>query len=198
MSGSLDHIAVLGAFRSGSSALAGVLHYLGVDMGAPFYMDYYEPEDLSEKLRIWWNQPWLNEVAPKEERVNELTNWIKNRRENYSGPIGAKHPLLSLCGRDLLDAWGNSTKFLWSYRPVGDSIYSLQKLGWWRGSEKYIQTQLFFGCEKFFGCQPCLRVTYSEMVDDPAMVIQGIIDYLELTPTKGQIQFAVQSVRRKV
>jgi hypothetical protein len=193
-----DYIAVLGTFRSGSSALAGVLHYLGVDMGYPFYLDFYEPEDLSEKLRRWWSQPWLNEATLKEERIDGLTNWVQNRRENYSGPIGAKHPLLSLCGHDLLEAWGESTKFLWSYRPVGDSICSLQKVGWWRGSEKHIQTQLFFACEKFFTRQPCLRVTYSEMVDDPAVVIQSIIDYLELTPTKGQIQFAVQSIRRKV
>jgi hypothetical protein len=35
-------VAILGCYRSGSSLLAGVLHRLGVDMGSPFWGDYYE------------------------------------------------------------------------------------------------------------------------------------------------------------
>jgi hypothetical protein len=65
-------IAVLGLYRSGSSAAAGVLHHLGVEMGAPYWMDNYESARLARRLRRWWHEPDLHEHFPPAERVREI------------------------------------------------------------------------------------------------------------------------------
>ena len=54
-------IAVLGVYRSGSTAVAGALHHLGVDMGPPFFEGFYESAGLSKQLRRWWDEPRLVE-----------------------------------------------------------------------------------------------------------------------------------------
>jgi len=52
-------VAVLGLYRSGSSAAAGVLHHLGVEMGAPYFEDHFESAQLAKRLRRWWHEPDL-------------------------------------------------------------------------------------------------------------------------------------------
>lgn len=101
--GAATMIAVLGLYNSGSTALAGALHRLGVDMGAPFWRDsddrsprnYYEPWDLSCRLRSWWDEPEAREAVNQATRVAYLRDW-RRRAGRCPGPAGAKHPLLSL------------------------------------------------------------------------------------------------------
>ena len=57
-------VAVVGTYRSGSSMIAAMLHELGVDMGAPFWGNYYEPQDLAQSLRRWWTEPQLIAAEP--------------------------------------------------------------------------------------------------------------------------------------
>lgn len=118
-------MAVIGLYRSGSTVAAGMLHHLGVDMGAPFWGDYYEPHSLSEQLRAWWNEPLLEPQVDCSRRVSGLRAWIESREVSDSRCIGCKHPLLSLCGDDLLEAWGAETRFIWTYRPLEESIESI-------------------------------------------------------------------------
>jgi hypothetical protein len=98
-------VAVLGLYRSGSSAAAGVLHHLGVEMGAPYWMDNYESARLARRLRRWWHEPELQERFPAPERVRKLRDWISFLEGGGAAHVGAKHPLLSLCGDDLVQAW---------------------------------------------------------------------------------------------
>src|SRR5579859_5648840 len=102
---STGRIAVLGLYNSGSTVLAGVLHRMGVDMGGPFWatseeghpQNFYEPTDLSDRLRMWWAEPFAVELANPSERVEALRSWIQQREAARAGWVGAKHPLLSLC-----------------------------------------------------------------------------------------------------
>ena len=158
-------IAVLGTYRSGSSAVAGILHHLGVHMGEPFWEPlvpdkglYYESASLADLLRIWWDEPSLEEKTPKAERVPLLSKWIEDQEWAGVKQVGAKHPLLSLCGEDLLEAWGDATHFLWSRRPVEESIRSLTALGWWPGSEERVQRRLWEAASRFFERRPHLPV----------------------------------------
>jgi len=97
-------IAVLGLYRSGSTVLAGVLHHLGVDMGAPFYGGYFESDWLSKQLRLWWDEPRLREKVPQDKRVRILSQWMRDREEAGARWVGTKHPLLCLSAEDLVQA----------------------------------------------------------------------------------------------
>ena len=122
-------IAVLGVYRSGSTAVAGALHHLGVDMGPPYFEGFYESAGLSKQLRRWWDEPRLVEKVGRAKRVRVLEQWIKEREAGGVRWVGMKHPLLSLCGDDLVQAWGEDTRFIRCCRPLEDSIDSLKRLG---------------------------------------------------------------------
>jgi hypothetical protein len=185
-------IAVLGLFRSGSTAVAGVLHHLGVDMGKPFFESFFESDWLAHQLRIWWNEPYLLEQTPKAERIHILREWVRERESNGSSHVGMKHPLLSLSANDLLEAWGDKTRFIWTYRPIEDSIASLNRLCW--ENTEYVQRTLWDKLTKFFANQEHLRLEFSQMMRQPAIEIERIATYLGLLPTREQFQSAVRFI----
>ncbi|MCA9164635.1 MAG: tetratricopeptide repeat protein [Planctomycetales bacterium] len=176
-----------------------MLWRLGLDMGAPFWGEFHEPEDLAARLREWWKEPYLTEQVDRNKRVRELRQWLTGREAanelngGTSSGVGAKHPLLSLCGQDLLAAWGPQTKFIWSWRPLEKSSASLERLGWWPDAVE-IQQRLWDACQQFFAKQPYLRVDYDALLLNPRETIIQLSDYLELTPTADQLDAAVTFV----
>ncbi len=151
-------IAVLGLYNSGSTALAA-LHRLGVHMGPPFWFNsddaskgnFYEPWDLACQLRYWWNEPDIRENTDRATRIACLANWLRMRQCLHKGVVGAKHPLLCLCGDDLLTAWGADTIFLRSWRPLNESIERLRARNWFSHREDQLQRRLWNALEGF--CQ---------------------------------------------
>jgi hypothetical protein len=195
-------VAVLGTYRSGSSGVAGVLHHLGVDMGEPFWQPltpdatlYYESASLADQLRIWWDEPSLEEKTPKAERVHFLAQWVESLEWAGARQVGAKHPLLSLCGDDLLEAWGGATHFIWSYRPLEESIHSLIALGWWPGREEFVQRRLWDAASRFFERHPHLRVELADLTSQPSREVERIIKYLGITPNNEQIRNAINCIQ---
>jgi hypothetical protein len=192
-------IAVLGLYRSGSSAVAGILHHLGVNMGPPFFgeshqnsiHDFYESAWLSQRLRIWWNEPDIIEKVSQRKRVKVLRRWIQDQERSGSKWIGMKHPLLSLCGPDLVEAWGSSVRYIWTCRPLENSIKSLRKLKWW-SDERSDRTQqlLWAAVTEFFAKQEHLRIDFADLMANPEQQIDRLIDYLGLAPTDQQIAAA--------
>lgn len=190
-------VAVLGLYSSGSTATAGVLHYLGVRLGKAFWSDYFEPRWLSQQLRRWWNEPELREAVAKEERVRLLGKWARDMETGGGHAIGAKHPLLTLCGDDLREAWGAETKFIWTWRPLEESIASIQRRQWWPGMEKEIQTRLWSQANEFFTTQTHLKVEFADMLQSPEREIDRIIEFLGLRPTKEQKRNATMFIERR-
>jgi len=190
---SAKRIAVLGLFRSGSTAVAGVLHHLGVDMGAPFFGGYYESEWLSKQLRRWWDEPRLQEKVAQTERVRVLAKWVRDREKAGARWVGMKHPLLSLCGEDLLEAWGKETAFIRCCRPRRESIESLGQMGGDCDSE-FVQTTLMNALDRFFGDQEHFQISFADMMQSPGAKIQQMIDYLEIKPEPEKIASAIQFV----
>lgn len=188
------HIAVLGLYRSGSTAVAGVLHHLGVDMGHPFFGGYYESAWLSEQLRRWWDEPRLVERTPQAERVRVLARWIAQREQAGAVWVGMKHPLLSHCGEDLLQAWGEDTRFIRCCRPLEDSIQSLKDLGGNCDSE-FLQTALHTALDHFLANRPHLQVHFADMMKNPGGQIQRLIEYLGITPEPERLASAIQFVQ---
>lgn len=89
-------VIVLGCYRSGTSAVAGVLHYLGVPMGK----DFDEPSPNNPKG--YWEDKLFKEYHTQfdlgnEDRAPQLNYWykelIRSREDEY--PLwGLKDPLL--------------------------------------------------------------------------------------------------------
>ncbi len=188
----MNKVAVLGTFRSGSSMVAAMLDRLGVDMGAPYHGDYYEPADLAVSLRRWWNEPELTAQETTSNRVFLLREWLESRGNRPL--VGAKHPLLSLSARDLVRAWGSDTKFVWCNRRLEDSIASLEKLKWWPNSNE-IQHKLFAAVESFFPRKNGLIINYEQTLARPELTVERLIDFLQITPSAEQIENARCLVR---
>lgn len=188
-------IAVIGTFRSGSSIVAAMLDRLGVDMGAPFFRDFFEPADLAVSLRRWWQEPKLVPSESASNRAYLLRQWLESRGDGLW--IGAKHPLLTLSVKDLQRAWGSNTKFIWCRRPLADAVASLEKLNWWPNSTE-VQQRLLEVAESHFPVDNGLVVDFQDAVDKPDSVVERIIEFLQLDPTTKQINNARQVVRKRV
>jgi hypothetical protein len=194
----------MGLYNSGSTAIAGVLHRLGVSMGPPFWRssddddpnNYYEPVDLSWHLRRWWNEPEIIEKTAAADRVRFLKHWIELQECAHPGPSGAKHPLLSLCGDDLITAWGPETRFIWSWRPLEQSIAGLQRRGWFPGSEESLQQRLWAALNDFESRhRDIVRLDWAQVQSDPVKATRQLAALAGLECSDDQLRTAAGFIR---
>jgi hypothetical protein len=186
-------IAVLGVYRSGSTAVAGALHHLGVDMGPPFFEGFYESAGLSKQLRKWWDEPRLVEKVGQAKRVRVLEQWIKEREAGGARWVGMKHPLLSLCGDDLVQAWGPETRFIRCCRPLEDSIDSLKRLG--RSVDgAFLQGTLMEALGRFFVRREHLAIEFADLMSNPRREVERLMAYLEVTADAEKIEAAIRFI----
>jgi len=188
-------IAVLGLYRSGSTVVAGVLQRLGVDMGAPFYGEYYESDWLSKQLRFWWDEPRLREKVAQPKRIRILSEWIQRREQTGAKWVGMKHPLLSLCGEDLVKAWGEETKFIRCCRPLNESVESMKRGMGYRGDAQLVQSTLLEALDRFFASRRHLEISFADMMNNPGREIHRAIEFLQITPGNDDIASALQFVQ---
>ncbi|HTW36935.1 MAG TPA: hypothetical protein VMD49_00020 [Steroidobacteraceae bacterium] len=188
---------MLGLYDSGSSALAGMLDRLGVNMAPPFWGEFYEPYELSWHLRKWWDEPRLKECAPPEHRVRFLRRWIELHECSGSAGVGAKHPLLSLCGKDLVAAWGKDARFVWSYRPLEESIRGLKRRSWMPGHEERVQRRLWEALHELERSNvPMLKLDWGQVKADPAFGVRELARVAEIDPTAAQLSSVANIIRR--
>ena len=191
-------IAVLGLFNSGSTALAGALHHLGVHMGGPpFFQDKYEPADVSIQLRKWWNEPQLVESVNANDRVRWLADWIRQKEDAGFTDIGIKHPLLCLSAPDVEQAWGNDVRYIWSKRSLEESIARLKRRNWYANATEMQQT-LWTALESFTADHEHLAITYSDLAANSRDTIERLVQALSLSVSADQIDRAAATVRRPV
>lgn len=189
-------IAVIGIYNSGSSVIAGTLHHLGVNMGAPYHGRFYESLEIKQKLCEWWDEPRLQKFTPKKLRVAYLREWIKRQEAAGNTKVGVKHPLLCLSAGDLEAAWGKHVKYIWAHRSLPDSIRGLEKRRWFSHPEP-LQKFLWHSAMEFFAEHEHLQVNFEEMVAVPKVNIARIIDYLELKPDQAQLEAARRGIRTR-
>lgn len=195
--------AILGLYNSGSSALAGMLHRLGANLGPPFWGDrpghqstVYEADDLARQLRDWWAEPQLVERADRAERTAWLGSWIRRQEGLSPAPAGAKHPLLALCGREVLAAWGEDTRIIWASRPLAESVAGLTRRGWFPGREAAMQQQLWDAIESLRrGGVAMTAMEWGHTQRDPVTAAARLAGILGLEPDASQLAAAVRFVR---
>ncbi len=195
--------AILGLYNSGSSALAGMAHRLGANLGPPFWRDrpgrestVYEADDLAAALRRWWDEPELIERTTADQRVGWLRAWIEHQESASSAPAGVKHPLLALSANDIVAAWGADTRFIWARRPLAESVAGLTRRAWFPGREPVMQARLWYAMDAFAGSGAAVTaLDWDETRRDPAAAALRLSALLDLNPDGEQLAAAAGFVR---
>lgn len=201
---STPRVAVIGLYNSGSSAVAGMLHRLGVSMGPPFWNNsreldsdnHYESHDLAWHLRQWWDEPKLVESVPQVRRRAYLRKWIELQETLAEGPVGAKHPLLAMCLEDLDSAWGDALHIVRIWRPLPDSISGLVRRGWFPGFEQNLQHGIHSRMEIQLAksTAPLLTLEWNELCGEPVVHAERLCGFLGIDRNQEQIEFAAKIV----
>ncbi len=193
-------IAVVGLYNSGTSCVAGILHRLGVDMGAPFWENeannYYEPYDLGCVLRTSWREPHGVAATTERVRIDILRHWVLGREATGNRTVGAKHPLLAMAPREVLAAWGEDTRFVWCQRDVEQSIRALQARGWFGPLAEPLQRRLARSLRGFFRDTRvrCQAVDFEHLRRHGEAGVRQLAHALELDSDETRIAAASASV----
>jgi tetratricopeptide (TPR) repeat protein len=197
-------IVVLGPWCGGTSAVAGVLHHLGVFMGAQFDWNYrelhetWEDSSLSQLCRRAFTEPGAQLQMDPRAVVANFGRWADSHRgaARVAGcRPGVKHPLLCVAMDFMRDACGPVVPVV-VHRPVANVIASLNRLGWWKDEQERAEStaHLIAARDQALAGAATVRVDFEELRAAPAVVIGRLADALGLTVTEAQLRAAAQSV----
>jgi tetratricopeptide (TPR) repeat protein len=197
-------IVVLGPWCGGTSAVAKVLHHLGVLMGAQFDWNYrelhdtWEDSDLSQLCRRAYSEPGAQLQMDARSFEAKLRNWADNHRRaaRIAGRRpGAKHPLLCVSIDFIRDAWGPVVPVVVD-RPVANVLASLNRLGWWKDEQERAEStaHLIAARDSALAGAATVRVDFEALRTTPAVAIRRLADELGLEVTEAQVQAAADSV----
>jgi hypothetical protein len=187
-------VAILGLFRGGTSALAGVLHHLGLEMGSLLPgsehnpRGFYEDIFLRARLRQMWGEPDFVRRPGPAQQVAALRDWRRSLFAQQPCPAGTapqmlavKHPLLCLMGPQMIRSWGPATRFISIVRPMEQCLASLARVGWWQPQVcQTIQQRLWTARETFLSRRQHLHLSYDQLLSNPEAQIGRIVEYLSL------------------
>ena len=199
-------IVVLGPWCGGTSAVAGVLHHLGVFMGADFVWAYRGPHEtwedsLLSKLCVRaFTEPGAQLQMDARSFEANLRSWADNHRgaARIAGRRpGVKHPLLCVAMDYIRDAWGPVVPVVVD-RPVPNVIASLNRLGWWKDEQERAEStaHLIAARDQALADAATVRVEFEELRTTPADVIRRLADELGLEVTEAQLKAAADSVMK--
>lgn len=187
-------LVVAGPYRSGTSLVAGVCHALGAHVGRTAKSGNkhnpttsFEAPLLGRRCRQMYREPWLEESVDRTRRVTLLASWFSMAMNYARGKklIGGKHPIMCLLVDELLEAWGDRTRFIFVRRPVGEAIESLRRTNWpeWRnspGSHEHAINLLAEARDRAVDRlgRRCLVVDYHELLERPEVEVERIGAFL--------------------
>jgi hypothetical protein len=200
-------IVVLGQFRGGTSCTAGVLHHLGVNVGATWSTikgnerGTYEAARLADFCRRAYQEPRMIRLLDHDTIVAGLRDWALGRLAAVPepAPIGAKHPSLCLMIAEILEAWPQA-RFVAVQRSVDASVRSMLRVGNWGWPRDQIEPTLRLLAETrdrmLASIDPgrVLRIAYHDLIDDPPAAAQRLADFAGVVPTPEQLAAAVAFV----
>jgi hypothetical protein len=197
-------IVVLGPWCGGTSAVAGVLHHLGVFMGADFVWAYRGPHETWEDSHLSklcvraFTEPGAQLQMDPQSLVANLRSWADSHRGAARAAgrrPGVKHPLLCVAVDFMRDAWGPVVPVVVD-RPVANVIASLNRLGWWQDEQERAEStaHLIAARDQALAGAATVRVDFEELRAAPAEVIRRLADELGLKVTEAQLKSAAQSV----
>jgi hypothetical protein len=200
-------IVVLGPRCGGTSAVAGVLHHLGVFMGANFTWAYREMHETWEDSQLRqlcvraFGEPGAELQMDAHSFEAKLRSWADHHRRaaRMAGRRpGAKDPILCLAINFLYDAWGPIVPVVVD-RPFDKVVASLNRLGWLTDEQERAEStaQLIAARDLALTGAATVRVDFEELRSIPAVVIRRLADDLGLEVTEAQFEAAANSVVRQ-
>ncbi len=200
-------IAVLGDYFGGTNTVAGLLYHLGINVGVRLPLtqekdlpQFFEDQMLGEICRQCYDEPWLTDKLPFEDRANHLRRWAgwQCKYSTNQTYFAGKHPILSLMGEEILETWPDPF-FIAVDRPVEESGKQLQRLQWaWHpGAVKYAFKQLRDARETFLSRRTprFIRLSFPEILDDPDRTIETLCGFLGYAPNEDQKENALRFLR---
>jgi hypothetical protein len=199
-------IVVLGPWCGGTSAVAGVLHHLGVFMGADFVWAYRGPHETWEDSRLSklcvraFSEPGAQLQMDAGSFQAKLQSWAdEHRRAAHAAGQrpGVKHPLLCVSIDFIRDAWGPVVPVVVD-RPVANVLGSLNRLGWWKDEQERAEStaHLIAARDRALSDVAMVRVDFEALRAAPAVAIRRLIDELGLEVTEAQLKAATDSVMK--
>ncbi|MGA8330691.1 MAG: hypothetical protein WB777_15520, partial [Mycobacterium sp.] len=197
-------IVVLGPFGGGTSAIAKVLHHLGVFMGTDFDWTYRKPHDtweesyLSRLCRRAFSEPRGHLQMDVDSLQTQLRAWADGHRRAAriaGGRPGAKHPLLCVALDFLRQSWGPVVPVVVD-RPFDNVVASLNRLGWWADEQERVESTKYLLAARDNGIRgtAVVRVDFEALRASPSIVIRRLADELGLQVTDAQLEAAINSV----
>jgi tetratricopeptide (TPR) repeat protein len=197
-------IVVLGTIGGGTSAVASVLHHLGVFMGTDFGASYRELQQNWEDAEI--GQLCRRAVNAKSGQLQmephlfqeKLRMWADNHRRAARAAgrrPGVKHPLLCAAIDLLDDAWGPIVPVVVD-RPFAKVLATLKRLDWWPDEQDAVEstTHLLGARDLSLANAEKVHVDFEELRATPGPVIRRIADELGLEVTPDQLEAATDSI----
>jgi hypothetical protein len=197
-------IVVLGPWCGGTSAVAKVLHHLGVLMGTRFDVgvreldDTWEDSDLSLLCRRAFSEPGGQLLMDADTLRVKLQAWAVNHRHaarTAERRPGVKHPALCIAVDHIREAWGPFVPVVVD-RPAAKVVASLNRLGWWADEKERAEStaHLVAARDLALAGVATVRVDFEELRSTPATVIRRLAGELGLEITDAQFDAAVSSV----
>jgi hypothetical protein len=197
-------IVVFGTIGGGTSAVASVLHHLGVFMGTEFGASYRELQQNWEDAEI--GQLCRRAVNAKSGQLQmeprlfqeKLRIWADNHRlaaRAAGRRPGVKHPLLCAAIDLLDDAWGPIVPVVVD-RPFAKVMATLKRLDWWPDEQDGVEstTHLLGARDLSLANTEKVHVDFEELRATPGPVIRRIADELGLVVTHDQLEAAADSI----
>jgi hypothetical protein len=197
-------IVVLGARCSGTSAVAGVLHHLGVYMGSEFSVAAREMNESFEDLGLHqlcsraFSEPGDRLQMDRHSLEAKLRSWADQHRQaarSTGRRPGAKDPCLCLAVHVIRDAWGPIVPVVVD-RPFAQVVASLNRLGWLPNEQERAAStaRLIAARDDALAGAATVRVDFEELRSAPAVVIRRLVDELGLEVTEAQLNAATESI----
>lgn len=197
-------IVVLGPRCGGTSAVAGVLHHLGVFMGADFTWTYreldksWEDSRLSQLCRRAFNERSLRLQMDPRSFEAKLLNWADQhcRAARMAGRRpGAKDPLLCLAIDVIRDA-GIPIVPVVVDRPFEKVVASLNRLEWFANEQERAEStaRLIAARDHALTGVAAIQVDFEALRAAPAAAVRRLADELRLEVAEAQLEAAANSV----
>jgi hypothetical protein len=199
-------IVVLGPRCGGTSAVAGVLHHLGVFMGADFVWAYRGPHESWEDSRL--SQLCVRAFSGPGDQLQmdagsfqaKLQSWADEHRlaaRTAGRRPGAKDPLLCLAIDFIRDA-GIPIVPVVVDRPFEKVVASLNQLGWLTDERERAEStaHLIAARDRALSGVATVKVDFEELRAAPADVIRRLAGGLSLEVTEAQLIAAADSVMK--
>lgn len=203
----LPLVMVLGTWRSGTSALAGVLHHLGVYFGDNFgqlrhptpFPNTFESADLFPIIWASLKEPEMEPLRPVNETRTELSAWLQQHSFDAAQAgfkvIGMKHPAACVLADLIQDLWP-SVLTVRTERELRDCLKSMKKLGWdWPENRALTGLQAQHDAARKFCDGPVFE--FPQFLEAPEETVDRLAEYLNLRPTPEQRSQAARSLSPK-